>query len=99
MVDIIMTTSFIARGGPVMVKPTVKKSVRLIDMMWLLRDAWVTTVDLALLYGVTVRTIRRDLRDLQSEPIRAAVVDDDGQPLRYHIVRSKCPLGKEGENG
>ena len=70
-----------------MPKPTVTKACRLVDMMGLLRDAWVTARDLALLYGVTPRTIQRDLRDIESEPIRASLVDDGKHQPRYHIAR------------
>ena len=73
-------------GGRVVPKPTVKKSCRLTDMQGLLRVAWLTAAQLALLYGVSERTIHRDLLDLQSEPIRAPVVDDGEKPLRYHIT-------------
>lgn len=72
-----------------MPKPTVKKACRLVDMQWLLREAWLTTAQLALLYGVSQRAIQRDLEDLQDEPIRAPVVDDGGQPPRYHIIRGR----------
>ena len=69
-----------------MPRPTIKKCCRLVDMMGLLRDAWVTKEHMALLYGVSLRTIERDLEDIQAEPIYAGVVDDGKVPVRYHII-------------
>jgi predicted DNA-binding transcriptional regulator YafY len=47
-----------------------KPNVRLIYIERLLRSHPRTTDELATLCGVSVRTIRRDLADLQAEPIR-----------------------------
>ena len=84
-----MTITIALRGGLAVPKPTVKKACRLVDMQWLLREAWLTTAQLALLYGVSQRAIQRDLEDLQDEPIRAPVVDDGGRIPRYHIIRGR----------
>lgn len=78
--------AFIAFGGLAMPKKSVKKSVRLTDMQELLRDAWLTVAQLAYLYGVSLRTIQRDLEDIQAAPIYAAVVNDGKRPVRYHVT-------------
>jgi predicted DNA-binding transcriptional regulator YafY len=75
-----------------MAKPAIKRSCRMIDMMQRLRDAWVTKEQLAATYGVSLRTVERDLADLESEPIYAAVVNDGKAPVRFHIIS-----GKRGE--
>jgi predicted DNA-binding transcriptional regulator YafY len=47
------------------------------DMVWLLREARMTVEQLAYLYGVSVWTIRRDLLDMQDEPMRVPLSQDD----------------------
>ena len=89
MVDIIMTTSFIARGGHVMVKPTVKKACRMADMAWLLREAHMSIGQLAYLYGVSRRSIQRDLDDMQDEPMRVPL--DQDERGWWYVVKKLSP--------
>jgi predicted DNA-binding transcriptional regulator YafY len=58
-------------------KPTTKKACRMADMVWLLRKARMTVEQLAYLYGVSKRSIRRDLDDMQDEPMRVPLSQDE----------------------
>jgi len=51
-----------------------RRAARFLQIVRLLRDRPRTAADLAELCGVTVRTIRRDLLELQMEPLRVPLV-------------------------
>ena len=51
-----------------------RRAARFLGIVRLLRDRPRTAADLAELCGVTVRTIRRDLLELQMEPLRVPLV-------------------------
>jgi predicted DNA-binding transcriptional regulator YafY len=73
----VITTALTGWGGHAVPKPTTKKACRMADMVWLLREARMTVEQLAYLYGVSVWTIRRDLLDMQDEPMRVPLSQDD----------------------
>jgi len=50
------------------------RAARLVQILSLLRDRPRTAVELAEMCGVTPRTIRRDLLELQMEPLRVPLV-------------------------
>jgi len=64
----------------------VRRALRLADMMQLFRtdDGAYTVDELARRYGVSERTVQRDLADLQDEPIRLPLV------LRRVWSRMRC---------
>ena len=72
-----------------MAKPTTKKSCRMADMGWLLREAHMTIEQLAYRYGVSKRSIRRDLDDMQDEPMRVPLVQDECE--RWYVVKRFSP--------
>lgn len=62
-------------------------AVRLVSMLRLFEsDARLTTAQLAERYGVTPRTVQRDLLALQGEDIWLPLVKDDGV---YRLMRKK----------
>ena len=54
--------------------PYVKKSLRLLDIAQRLKGRAYTVEELAELYGVSRRSICRDLQDLAGEPVYAPLV-------------------------
>ena len=54
---------------------TASRERRLREMAHLLTVCFMTTDELAALFGVSARTIRRDLQELQAEPRRVPLVD------------------------
>jgi predicted DNA-binding transcriptional regulator YafY len=80
----VITTALTGWGGHAVAKPTTKKACRMADMAWLLRKARMTVEQLAYLYGVSVWTIRRDLLDMQDEPMRVPLSQDERG--RWYVV-------------
>ena len=76
-------------GGYAMAKPSTKKSCRMADMAWLLREARMTIEQLAYLYGVSKRSIRRDLDDMQDEPMRVPLNQDERG--RWYVIKKSPP--------
>lgn len=69
-----------------MKETSVTKVLRMLDLIIVLRQGWFTKRELANRYGVSLRTIERDLSDLDKLPMRMPLTDNDGVPRRYHIV-------------
>lgn len=60
-----------------MYRASVKKSVRLTMIPRLLQGRPMRTRELADYFGVSTNCIQRDMLDLQSEPLRVPLVQDD----------------------
>ena len=59
------------------------------DMAWVLREARMTIEQLAYHYGVSKRSIRRDLDDMQDEPMRVPLVQNGrGQ---WYVLKRQSP--------
>jgi hypothetical protein len=70
---------------------TATRERRLRDIAHVLRFCFCTTDELAVMFNVSARTIRRDLAELQAEPRRVPLVD------RYTVRREWGVMVLEAE--
>jgi len=54
------------------------RAARFLQLIWLLESRAYRPTELAAICGVSVRTIRRDLLELQMEPLRQPLVSERG---------------------
>ena len=62
-------------------------TVRLLSIMRLLRDRPLTAGELAEKFGVSKRTIQRNLLTLQGEPLCVPIVESDWKEHAWTILR------------
>ena len=61
------------------------RAVRLLQLIRLLRDRWYSVAELADALSVSPRTVRRDLLDMQDEPLRLPLCEARG---RWRMMRT-----------